>query len=196
MQGVDDMFLYLKEILLGLTIQDFLLCIGTDLRGRAIMIRPVLNSKSLYGPLEDPVSEYRSSHTTTPKRTSFCLLSNRAKVYIPIRIVPPPLWEQHRRTTSTKDCKRQDEQCRQTSSIPSTRDKIGVVFKDAWSIVTEVKLCEETGNDLTENNAGLGCIVGDVAGILDKLREIDLGDWEVADLWDKLRRFFMSMLKR
>lgn len=44
------------------------------------------------------------------------------------------------------------------------------------------KSCEE----LAENDAGLGLVVGDVAGVLDELGKIEFAHVEVADLGDEL----------
>lgn len=49
-------------------------------------------------------------------------------------------------------------------------------------VVPQVELLEETADQLAEDDAGLGGVVGDVAGVLDELREVDLVEGEAVDL--------------
>lgn len=118
---------------------------------------------------------------------NFHLLGHGAEIVVPINIVTPPTREGNRRPTSPEHRKRQDEQHRKTSAIPSTRNKVRVVLEDAWSVVSEVELDEESSNDLTENDASLGRVVWDIACVLDELWEVDLLETEALYLGDELR---------
>lgn len=45
---------------------------------------------------------------------------------------------------------------------------------------------KKSREELAENDAGLGLVVGDVAGVLDELGKIEFAHVEVADLGDEL----------
>jgi len=110
-----------------------------------------------------------------------------AEESLPIDVISPPLREWLRRPTSTKHRKAEDEQGEQTRAIPSTGDKVREVLEDPRLVVAEVELDEEAGEDLREDDASLGLVVGDVAGVLDELRHVELIGGEAADLGDELR---------
>ena len=46
---------------------------------------------------------------------------------------------------------------------------------------------EKAGNELTENDTGLRLVVKDITCVLDELRKVDFGQWEVANFWDELK---------
>lgn len=103
-------------------------------------------------------------------------------------MVTPPRGERSRRATGSEDCKRKNKENRQTSSIKGTGDQVRVVLEDARAVVSEVVLGEETRGKLTPDNAGLGLVVWDIAGVLDELRQVDVAKVKAANLGDKLSR--------
>jgi hypothetical protein len=110
------------------------------------------------------------------------LLSDRAVVIVSGHIVAPPLRERDRGPTRAKYRERQDEQASHTRAIKCTSDQVRIVLEDARSVVAEVELRVESDKDPTEQHACLRLVVGDVAGELNELREIDLVDGEFANL--------------
>ena len=114
------------------------------------------------------------------------LLRHRAQVVVTSDVVTPPLRERNRRSTRTKDCERQDEQAGHTRAIECACNQIRIVLEDAWSIVAEVELRVESDNDPAKQHARLRLVVGEVAGVLNELGEVDLVDREFANLWYEL----------
>lgn len=123
---------------------------------------------------------------TTQLHAKRASISYRTKVIIPIDIISPPRRKRYRRTTSTKHSKRQNEQHQQTGSVKRTRDQIRIISKDSRMIVAKIVLHKEARCNLVENDACLWLIVRDVSGVLDELREIELGERETADFGDEL----------
>jgi hypothetical protein len=107
-------------------------------------------------------------------------------IIIPRHIIPPPLREWNRRPAGPKHRKAQDEQTSQTRAIKCARNQVTVVLEDARAVVAQVELRVEADNCPAEEHAGLGLVVRNVPGVLDKLREVDLIDGEVADFGDEL----------
>ena len=60
-------------------------------------------------------------------------------------------------------------------------------LEDARVVVSDRVLGDETGSDLAEDHAGLGLVVGDIAGVFDELVHIDVREREASNLGDKLR---------
>lgn len=59
-------------------------------------------------------------------------------------------------------------------------------------VVSKVELLEEPSNKLAEDDASLGRVVRDVAGVLNKLGEVDLVEREASNLGDDLRALRVS----
>jgi hypothetical protein len=97
------------------------------------------------------------------------------------------MWERFSRSTSTKDCKRQDKQRRETSTIEGTGDQVRVIFEEARFLVSEEILDEEASAQLTQDDAGLRLVVWDVAGELEELGQVDLVESEALDFGIELR---------
>jgi hypothetical protein len=107
-------------------------------------------------------------------------------IIVPRHIIPPPLGKRNRWSSRSKNRKRQNKQARQTRAIKRASNEVRVVLEDARAVVAQVKLREEADNDPTEEHARLRLIVGDVAGVLNELREVDLAEREVTDFGDPL----------
>lgn len=114
------------------------------------------------------------------------LLGHRAPVIIPIDVVAPPRRERDGGTARAKDGEGEDEEHRETGAVPGARDQVRVVLEYARAVVTEVELDEEAGDELAEDDAGLACVVGNVAGVLNQLGHVDLVEREALDLGDEL----------
>jgi hypothetical protein len=119
-------------------------------------------------------------------------LTARAEIVVAIDVVAPPCRERFRRSTGTEDRKGQDEEYRETGTIPCAGDQVSVVAEDAGVVVSKVELLEEPGNKLAEDDASLGRVVRDVAGVLNKLGEVDLVEREASNLGDDLRALRVS----
>ena len=59
-------------------------------------------------------------------------------------------------------------------------------------VVSKVELLEEPSNKLAEDDASLGRVVRDIAGVLDKLGKVDLVEREASNLGDDLRALRVS----
>lgn len=114
------------------------------------------------------------------------LLGHRTPVIIPIDVVAPPRWEWYRGATRAKDGEGEDEEDRETGAVPGTRDQVRVVLEDARAVVAEVELDKEAGNELAEYDAGLACVVGNIASVLKQLGHVDLVEREAFDLGHEL----------
>lgn len=110
------------------------------------------------------------------------LLRYGTVIIVPIGVISPPGRERMSRATGAKDSEGEDEENGETGSIKSTSHQVRVVLEDAWAIVSEVELDKEARDQLTEDNASLALVVGDVASKLDKLGQVDVCDIEVLDL--------------
>ena len=130
------------------------------------MLTHVLSVRLVKLPRDDRRENIRSNNLP--------LVGHRTKIIVTIDVVAPPRGKGNSRTTSTKDRKRQDEECHETSTVECPSNQVRVVFEDAWAVVSEVKLGEESSNDLTEDDASLGLVVWNVAGVLNKLWQVDL----------------------
>lgn len=106
----------------------------------------------------------------------------------PVRIIPPPLGERHAGPTGTKHRKGQDEQRGERGAVKRARDEVRVVLEDARAVVAQVELHEEAGDDLAQQDAGLGGVVRDVARVLNELWQVDVVKGEAADFGNKLWR--------
>lgn len=131
--------------------------------------------------------EIADERTTLTFRNKPRLLGHRAEIVVPVDVVAPPRWEGNCGATGAEDGEGQDEEHRQTGSVPGASDQVRVVLEDARAVVAEVELGEESSDDLAEDDASLRLVVWDVAGVLDELREVDLRESEAFDLGDKLR---------
>lgn len=89
-------------------------------------------------------------------------------------------------TTSSKHGEREDEEDCQTSTVKGTSDKVRVVPEDARSVVSEVELDKEAGENLAQDNASLTLVVRNITSELDELGEVDIGNIKVLDLGVKL----------
>jgi hypothetical protein len=105
-------------------------------------------------------------------------------VIVARNVVTPPLGEWNRRATSTENGKGQDEQASQASAVESASNEIRVILEDAWAIIVELRV--ETDNRPAEDDAGLRLVVRNVSGILNKLREVDLVERELANTGNEL----------
>jgi hypothetical protein len=114
------------------------------------------------------------------------------KIVVTIDVVAPPWGKGNRRTTSAEDGKGQDEEYQETGTIKSAGDQVRVVLEDARAVVAEVELDEEPGSNLVEDDASLGLVVRDIPGVLDKLGEVEIREWEASNLRDKLRALRVS----
>lgn len=101
--------------------------------------------------------------------------------------VAPPRRERHDGTTGPKHGEGQDEEHRQAGAVKGAGDQIRVVLEELGAVVAQIKLDEEAADDLAEDDARLRRVVGDVARVLNELREVDLVQAETADLGDELR---------
>lgn len=101
-------------------------------------------------------------------------------------VVAPPLWKWNSRTSSTKHCKRQNEQAGQAGTVKRAGNEIGVVPEDARSVVAEIELRIEADNRPAEQYTSLRLIVRDVSGELDELWKVDLIQREFTDPRNKL----------
>ena len=108
-------------------------------------------------------------------------------IKIACNVVAPPRRKRNRRTTSTEHGERQYKEYRETGTVESAGDQVRVIPKDAWAVVSEVELDVEASNNLAEDDARLGRVVRDIAGVLDQLGHVDLGQREAANLGDKLK---------
>jgi len=124
------------------------------------------------------------------------LVRRGAKIQVTIGVVSPPCGEGNRRTTSPEDRKGQDEEYCETGTIKSAGDQVHVVLEDARAVVSEVELSEEPDNSPAEEDASLGLVVRNIAGVLDELGEIDLCQREASNLGNKLRALGVSRSKR
>lgn len=88
--------------------------------------------------------------------------------------------------TSSKHSEREDEQDCQTGTIEGTSHEVRVVPEDARSVVSEVELDKEAGENLAQDNASLTLVVRDVTSELDELGKVDIGNVKVLDLGVKL----------
>ena len=126
------------------------------------------------------------SHPTPRPPLQHLLLPNGAKIVVAIHVVTPPRREGMRAAAGAEDGKGQDEEDRQAGAVEGAGDEVRVVPEDSGAVVAEVELDEEATDELAEDDAGLALVVGDVAGVLDELRHVDVGDVEVSDLGDEL----------
>lgn len=127
-----------------------------------------------------------AQHTASSQRNStyiplLFLLGNWAQVVVAVGVVAPPIGEDDSLATGAKDGKRQDEQDQQNRAVPSARNHVHVVLEDPGLVVAQVVLAEETGTQLAEDDACLRLVVGDEAGVLDELGQVDGGEVEAAD---------------
>lgn len=124
------------------------------------------------------------------------LLGHRAKVVVTVDVVAPPRGEWYRRTSSTEDGKGQDKENRETSTVKGASDQVRVILEDAWAIVAEVELDEESGKNLAEDDASLRRIIRDITGVLDKLGEVEIRKRKASNPGDKLRAPRVSTERR
>jgi hypothetical protein len=114
------------------------------------------------------------------------LVSGRAKIEVPVDVVAPPRREGNRGSSGAEHGKGQDEQRCETGAVKCTCNQVRVVLEDTGTVVAEIELDKESSNDLAEDDASLGCIVRDIAGVLDELGHVDLIESEASNLGDKL----------
>lgn len=107
------------------------------------------------------------------------------EIIVALDVVSPPVREWERRTTGTEDGEGKNEEYCQTSTIKGASDEVGVVLEEAWLVVAEIVLNEETSSDLAEDNASLGRSIWDITSVLDELRKVDFGQTEAFDCWDE-----------
>lgn len=107
-------------------------------------------------------------------------------IVVSVRIVAPPRRERVRLAASAKHREREDEEHRERGTIKGTSNKVRVVLEDAGAVVPEVELDEEASKNLAEEDAGLGRVVGDVASVLDQLREVEVSNVKSLDPWNEL----------
>ncbi len=113
-------------------------------------------------------------------------ISGGAEIVVAINIIAPPWREGHSSTSRAEDCKGQDEECRETGTIESAGNEIRIVLENARPVVSEIELDEESSNDLAKDDASLGLVIWDVAGVLDELGHVDLVERKALDFRDKL----------
>lgn len=114
------------------------------------------------------------------------LLSRRTQIIVAVRIISPPLGERDARPASAKDSKRQDEERQETGAVKGTGDEVAVVLEDARMVVAQVVLVEEPGDHPAEEDAGLGLVVREEAGVLQKLWKVQLVQSKASDFRDEL----------
>jgi hypothetical protein len=83
---------------------------------------------------------------------------------------------------SSKHSEREDEQDCKTGTVKSTSHEVRVVPEDARSVVSEIELDEEAGENLAQDNTSLTLVVRDITSELDELRKVDIGNIKVLDL--------------
>jgi hypothetical protein len=115
-------------------------------------------------------------------------------IIVAVGVVPPPRWEGVRLSTSAEYCERKNEEDRERGAIKSASDKVRVILEDAGAVVPQVELDEEAGDDLAEDDAGLRLVVGDVAGVLDQLGEVDVRHVEALDFGHELESISIILL--
>jgi hypothetical protein len=99
-------------------------------------------------------------------------LRRRAQIIVAGDIVAPPLRERSRLSCRTEHSKGHDKQCAKTCTIESAHDHVGVVPEEARSVVTQVELREETGDNPAQDYASLRLVVGNVASVLNELGQV------------------------
>lgn len=118
-------------------------------------------------------------------RSSF---RRRAQIVVAGNIVAPPLRERLRCSSGTEDSERHDEQRAQGGAIERAHDHVGVLLEEAGLVVAQVELREEAGDDPGQDDASLRLVVGDVARVLDELRQVDGRNGDAANGGLELRR--------
>lgn len=122
--------------------------------------------------------------------------SHGAEVVIAVDVVTPPGGKRDGRAACTKDCKRQDEEDRETGTIERTGDQVRVVLEELWTIIPEVELGEEACKNLAENNASLRLVVRDEASVLNELGHVNIISREAPNFGDELKAVEISSGKQ
>lgn len=145
-----------------------------------LLSHPEFESQSLY---VNPCIKSRSSKSLVSirqilttivvnSRLSYPLFRRRAQIIVASNIVAPPLRERFRCSSSAEDSERHDEQRAQAGTVECAHDHVSVLPEEARLVVAQVELREETGDDPGQDDASLRLVVGDVARVLDELRQV------------------------
>jgi hypothetical protein len=69
---------------------------------------------------------------------------------------------------------------------PSVSYHVGVLPEETRSVVAQVELHEETADDPAQDNACLRLVVGDIASVLNELRQVQGGSGDATNARHKL----------